>query len=164
MTAWLAILYTFDGRPEAAIAEARKALDLTPGFPTAYFVIAETHAMQGRWDQAIEAVQNAAKGDPSWHWALGAMYARAGRTAEARRILAEMDKESTTAYITFWRAATYAALGEKDDAFKWIAREPRHVWVSWMFTRDFQWVMQPVLSDPRYTELQRKFNVPDWRH
>jgi hypothetical protein len=32
-----------------------------------------------------------------------------------------------------------------------------------MFTKDFLWVMQPVLSDPRYTELQRKFNVPDWR-
>ncbi len=163
MTAWLAILYTYDGRPELAIAEARKALDLMPGFPTAYFVIAETHATQGRWDQAIEAIGNAAKGDPSWHWALGAMYARAGRTAEARRILAEMDKESTTAYITFWRAATYAALGENDEAFKWITREPRHVWVSWMFTKDFEWVMQPVLSDPRYTELQRKFNVPDWR-
>jgi eukaryotic-like serine/threonine-protein kinase len=163
MTAWLAILYTYTDQPERAIAEARKALDLAPGFPTAYFVMAETYAVQGRWDQAIEAVGNAAKGDPSWRWALGPMNARAGRTAEARRILAEMDKESATAYITFWLAATYAALGENDEAFKWIAHEPRHVWVSWMFTKDFQWVMQPVLSDPRYTELQRKFNVPDWR-
>ena len=163
MTAWLAILYMYDDRPELAIAEAKKALDLAPGFPIAHFVIAQTYASQGRWDQAIESAQNAAKGDPSWHWTLGAFNARAGRVTEARRILAEMDKEPQTSFITFWRAATHAALGEKDEAFRWITHEPRHVWVSWMFTKDFLWVMQPVLSDPRYTELQRKFNVPDWR-
>jgi serine/threonine-protein kinase len=160
MTGWLAELYRYNGQYDLALAEARKALDLTPGFPAAHFVMAQTYASQGRWDQAIEAVQNAAKSDPDWRWALGAVNARAGRTTEARRILAELNKENATSWMVFWRAATYAALGEKDEAFKWIAHEPGHIWVPWMFTREWVWFMEPLYSDPRFDQFRVKFNVP----
>jgi TolB-like protein/tRNA A-37 threonylcarbamoyl transferase component Bud32 len=163
MTAWLGELYRWNGQYDLAIAEVRKALELSPKFWPSYFVQGMTYADQGRWDQAIEAMRQAGEADPEAHWAVGAMYARAGRTAEARKMLAELNKEPASSWTALWRGCIYAALGEKDAAFKWLSYEPHHIWTPWLFSKEWQMFMKPLYGDPRFRGMQRKMNVPELR-
>ena len=160
-TAWLGELYRWNGQDDLAIAEARKALELDPKFPAAHFVLGMTYADQGRWDQAIEAMRQAAKDDPDWRWAIGAMYVSAGRTADGRRVLAELNKEATSEWTALWRACIYAALGETDAAFKWLEYKAHHVWTPWLLSPEWKIFIKPLHGDPRFKRLQRKMGVPE---
>jgi TolB-like protein/Tfp pilus assembly protein PilF len=160
MTAWLGDLYRWNGQPDLAIAEAQKALVLNPKFWPSYFVLGLTYADQGKWDQAVEAMRQVGQADPDARWALGAMYARVGRTSEARKMLAELNKEPDSSWSALWRGCIYAALGEKDNAFKWLSYEPHHIWTPWLFSREWQVFIKPLHEDPRFREMQRKMNVP----
>jgi len=161
-TAWLGGLYRWDGQPELAIAEEQKAIELNKTFPAAHFVLGLTYADLGQWDKAVDAMKKAAEADPDWRWALGSMYARAGRTAEARRMLSELNKQGTNEWTALWRATMNAALGEKDEAFKWLAYEPHHGWVPWLLCPEWQIFMKPLRGDPRFREMQRKMHVPEF--
>ncbi len=161
-TAWLGELYRWNGQPELAMAEARKALELNAKFPPAHFVMSLTHAGQGRWDEAVRAMGQVADGNPNWRWALGALQARTGRTVEARRMLAELNGQATTSWTALWRGCLYAALGEKDSAFKWLSYEPHHAWTPWLFSTEWRIFIEPLYSDPRFREMQRKMGVPEF--
>jgi eukaryotic-like serine/threonine-protein kinase len=160
MTAWLGDLYRWSGQPDLAIAEAKKATELNPKFPPSYFVLSWTYADQGKWDQAIEFMRKAGEADPEWRWAAGAMFAAAGRTAEAHKVLAELSKEPDSSWTALWRGCIHAALGEKDAAFKWLSYEPHHIWTPWLFTKQWQLFIKPLHGDPRFRDMQRKMNVP----
>ncbi len=160
MTAWLGELYRWNGQPDLAIAETKKAIELNPKFPPSYFVQGLTYADQGQWDKAVGAMQQAGEAAPSWRWAAGAMYARVGRTAEARQMLAELHKRPTTAWTALWRGTLHAVLGDKDEAFKWLSYEPHHIWTPWLFSKEWQVFMEPLFDDPRFRDMQRKMNVP----
>jgi hypothetical protein len=54
-----------------------------------------------------------------------------------------------------------AALGDKDDAFKWLGYEPHHIWTPWLFSKEWQIFIQPIRDDPRFRDMQRKMNVPE---
>jgi hypothetical protein len=54
---------------------------------------------------------------------LAITYARTGREKEAGQILEELKNVAATKYIPAEEiAAVYVALGEKDEAFKWLER------------------------------------------
>ena len=160
-TAWLGELYRWDGQYDKAMAEARKSIEINPKFPPGHFVLGMTYADQERWDQAVEAMRQAGEANPNWRWALGAMYARVGRTDEARRMLAELKKLPTRSWTALWRGCIHAALGEKDEAFKWLSYEPHHIWTPWLFSKEWQIFIKPLHDDPRFREMQRKMNVPE---
>jgi TolB-like protein len=162
-TAWLGELYRLNGEPEKAIAEAQKALQLSPGFWVSHFVMAQVYAEQANWDKAVEAMRRASEQFPDLRWAVGAMCAAAGRTAEARTILAELNTQPVNPWGALWRAVLHAALGDKDAAFEWVSHEPHHPWVASLAMREWAFYTKSLVGDPRYGELQRKMNVPDWR-
>lgn len=159
-TAFLGELYRWNGQYDLAIAEARKSIELNPKFPPGHFVLSWTYADQGQWGQAVEAMRQAGEANPDWRWALGAMYARAGRTEEARQMLAELHAEPTGSYTALWRGTLHAALGEKDEAFKWLSYEPHHVWTPWLFSPEWRIFIEPLHGDPRFRDMQRKMHVP----
>jgi TolB-like protein/Flp pilus assembly protein TadD len=159
-TAWLGELYRWNGQYDQAIAEAQRSIELNLKFPPGYFVLASTYYDQGKPDQAVDTMRHAAEANRNWRWALGAMYARVGRTAEAREMLAELNKIPPRSWTALWRGTIYAALGEKDNAFKWFAYEPHHIWTPWLFSKEWQMFIKPLNDDPRFREMQRKMNVP----
>jgi tetratricopeptide (TPR) repeat protein len=159
-TAWLGELYRLNGEPEKAIAEARKALELNPAFTTSQFVMALAYADQAKWDLAVEAARRAADGDPDWRWAVGAMCAAAGRTAEARQVLAKLNALPVDPWGAVWRALIHAALGEKDAAFEWVNHEPHHPWVAAIFLREWEFWTKALVDDPRFEQCRRKMGVP----
>ena len=56
-------------------------------------------------------------------------------------------------------AEVYTALGDKDNAFKWLekAYEKKHMPLIWL-KADPEW--DPLHSDPRFKELTDKIGIP----
>jgi TolB-like protein len=155
---WLGWMYYWAGRYEEALAEARSSLDLNPEFPLGHHVMGLAYAEQGKFEEAIAAHERAEAISPDWKWGLGIDYAKAGREDEALRVAGELEAD-----ITQWNswslAEIYAALGDKEEAIRWVeeAFERRHAYMPWLnrfapfeFLRD----------DPRFQDVARRANAP----
>ncbi len=143
---------------DAALREARKALELNPDFAVAWAVVGYAYAAKGMFDEAIEAHRKAAAADADWRWPLGRTYALAGRRDEAEKLAEELKKEPTP-LNAFGLAGVYAALGDKDEAFAWMARaaELRFSWMPWI-RMDHSFA--PLRGDPRFAEFCRRWKLP----
>src|SRR6185295_1265018 len=67
---------------------------------------------------------------------------------------------STQHYVSAYRiAAVYAALGDRDRAFKWLehAYESRDGWLIWLVVDP---VVDSLRSDERFTDLLRRMGLP----
>ena len=163
-TAWLGGLYWTIGRDSEAIVQAQKALDLAPDFPVGLYVLGGAYAEVGRFDEAIETYQQALKKYPnqSFTWSLAGVYARAGRRAEAREIMADLESGAPLRDATdpWFIAGAYVLLGEHDEAMKWLERayEARSLFLPGV-GRD-RW-FKPLHTDPRFRALLRRLNLAE---
>ena len=91
---------------------------------------------------------------------LGRVYIKAGRLADGRRILGELQarvrKDGVGAYEI---AFIYAALGNTDKAFRWldVAYENRDPGLKFLKVDSLFDVLR---SDPRLQELERRVGLP----
>ncbi len=158
IAAWLAHLYWAYGRYGEALVQARAALDLSPEFPVGLYELGLVYASMGRYEEAIAAHRRAGAASPAWRWALAHTYALAGRTAEARRLLADLEREPDV-WNTWGIAEIYTALGDKDAAFRWLqaAYDQGHSYIPWL-----QWNpnFAPLRDDPRFEALRRRLRLP----
>lgn len=156
-TSGLALLYNMDGRPGDAITEANKALEIRADDPMGLLALGDAHRLQGRMDEAIATHERLAAVAPATRWALGATYAAAGRTADARRIAADLEADGPTAIGAFGIAAIHARLGEPGMALKWVDHRPAHAWLPW--ARNIEW-FDGLWPDPRFREFVRELRLP----
>jgi len=156
-TAWLGELYRWEGRYDEATAEALKSIEMAPNFPVGHMVLAHVYQDQGRYDEAIAAIRKAAEASARYRWVLGPAYVAAGRTDEARQVLAELNQQKDGPWIALWRARLYTALGENDEAFRWLNYEPHHAFLAWVRVGDWA---APLRKDPRFRDLLRRMNLP----
>lgn len=156
-TAWLGEQYRWEGQLDEAETEARRAIEMDPRFPPSHFVLGLVYQDRGMYDQAIAEMQKAEEASPAWHWAVGPTYVRAGRVEDARRLLAELNTKKPTPWGAFWRVAISSALGEDDEAFRWLEYEPHHIWIAWF--RVLDWCPVPR-TDPRFDAALRRMNLP----
>jgi hypothetical protein len=145
---------------EAALEKAQHALELDPDFPPAYLVIADVDPQRRQPEKAVAAARRMAKIDPSWEWFAGRVYALAGRRAEAREILTRLRAQKVTPWSAFGLAALYGALGDRDEAFRWLNYEHPHAWVPWV--RVLPW-FEPLWNDARLPALLAKMHLPPLR-
>jgi tetratricopeptide (TPR) repeat protein len=71
-------------------------------------------------------------GSPLMLALLGHAYAVAGRTAEAKQVLTDLQQLQDQRYVSpYTVAAIYAGLGDQEQAFKWLERavEERDIWL-----------------------------------
>jgi hypothetical protein len=82
-----------------------------------------------------------------------------GRREDAHRILDQLIDKSRQQYVAADSIATvYAALGQKDDAFRWLERaidEHSAPAASFIFHPEFR----PLRSDPRFADLVRRIGI-----
>lgn len=156
-TAWLGGLYWIDGRPEEAAAEALKSLEMDPDFAHGLYVLGEAYTALGRIDEAVEAHRRMVTVAPDWSWALGRTYALAGREGEARKIAAQLEGAVATPWRAYGLVTLYAALGENDDAFRWLAFDQPHGWIPWVRIMP---PYQPLRNDPRFGDFLKRLNLP----
>jgi serine/threonine protein kinase/Flp pilus assembly protein TadD len=151
--------YWLAGQYDDALAEARKSLDLNPNFAEGLIVEGYVYADKGMFDQAIAAHQKAAAADKAMRWPLAVTYVRAGRQDDARKLAAELEKQPTP--VNAWGLTQiYAALGEKDEAFRWlnVAYTSRFSFMPWIQEDPF---FASLRSDPRFQKILRNIKFPE---
>ena len=86
-------------------------------------------------------------------------HAAAGRKAEAEAVLAELHARDRNEYVralTF--ALAYAALGDMDEAFRWIDQAiDNH---DFAFSNPYWPPWHPLRGDPRFLDMLRRINYP----
>ena len=110
---------------DRAIEQLRSTIEIDPNFIDAHGSLGEVYLQQKFYDQAIAEFQKAKQAENS-AWAsakIGQVYAMSGKTADARRIIAELEEQlKRGAASPDYIAGIYAQLGEKEQALAWLER------------------------------------------
>jgi len=157
---------------DEAIVQYRKALELEPDAFT-YFGLVLARAEEGDYATAISEAEKATKVDssPLLLTSLASAYARAGRRADANRVLWRLQEiwerqgrapawhTARSPYVCPYEVAgVYAQLGETDRAFDWLDKAYRNRSCLYWLRVDPRF--DSIRSDPRFQELLAKMNFP----
>jgi len=159
-------------RYDEAIVQYRKALELEPDAIT-YFGLVLARAEKGDHATAVSEAERATKVDssPLLLTSLASAYARAGRRADANRVLRRLqelwDRQGTapawhtasSPYVCPYEVAgVYAQLGDNDRAFDWLDKAYRNRSCLYWLRVDPRF--DSIRSDPRFQQLLAKMNFP----
>jgi len=142
-----------------AVASHREMLELDPAFAYLFAPGGDAYREMGRLEEALAEYARAerASGFPQHGQAIA--LARAGRTAEAREILARLEALSRERYVApELIAAVYANLGETERAFEWIDNGYR-IRSSYLPYNHAHPEFDPIRSDPRFAALLRRMGI-----
>ncbi len=159
---------------DEATIQYRKALDIEPDAIT-YFGLVLARAEKGDYATAIAEAQKARKlnDSPLLLTALASAYARAGRRADANRVLRRLEEMwkqlgvapawhvagSRSPYVCPYEVAgVYAQLGDKERAFEWLDKAYRNRSCLYWLRTDPRF--DSLHSDLRFQELLAKINFP----
>jgi len=144
------------GRFDDAIEQCRKALELDPGAVAAHTVLRWAYERKGMSHEALAAFEQErvfAGDTPTTHAKRAHLLAAIGRHDEARVILQEILERRQQQWVTAYEVAIiYGLLGERDNAFNWLAQAEREHAVGFTFVR-VDPHLESLRSDPRFREL-----------
>lgn len=142
-------------RYDEGIAHLRKVLELDPTLRDAHSALAFNFAGKRMYAEALAECEEA--GNPS---VCGWVYAVSGRRAQALQIVERFKESSKREYVdAIWIVATYAGLGQKDQALEWLERNYVECALGMVFLKvapDFD----SLRSEPRFQDLLRRMAVP----
>jgi len=158
----LAMTFHFQGDAKRALAELRKGAELDPNFAGIRLRFGDVYSSQGRFEQAIseyEAMRKVVPDTPYGLGGLGYAYAAAGRQAEARRVLAELQRWLQQGYQVRGGIATvHLGLGEREQALDQLERAAAdHEQSVCNLKSGPEW--RDLRSEPRFAALLRKMNL-----
>lgn len=156
---WQAGVFNWSGDHDQAIEEALKALELVPDFPVGLANLGDAYEAAGMYEEAIPIRQKAGELNPAYKWGLGHTLALAGQRDEALQVAAELESQPDV-WNTWGLAEIYTALGDKDEAFRWLeaAYEQHHPYIQWL-RRNINF--EPLHDDPRYEDLAQRLELPE---
>jgi len=131
------------GRIDEAIQQFQNTLELDPNDAVTLSRLGRSYAAKHQYDRAVALIEKALAIDdkPVRRRLLGSIYVQAGKTDEARAVIAELKELSKRHYVSpSLIASLYALLGEKDQAIAWLDKAHRD---------DF-----PSRSDPDFDNLR----------
>jgi TolB-like protein/Tfp pilus assembly protein PilF len=143
-------------RFDDARVRLERALELEPRNWGTYARLANVHEQLGRYDDALgvlhqtEAIAGSAA--PPFSGVRARIFAQAGRTAEARRLVAQVPEDDPV------RAEVFAALGDRDAAFTSLfqALDRRD---SWLLFIKREPIFDGLHHDPRWADVLRRMNL-----
>ena len=136
-------------------------LEENPKFDHAIYLRALVLQRNGQHDEALSAFKSLySRNKPLAGSALGNAYGRAGRIAEARKVLTEMQalaKQRFVPPIEF--AIIYVGMGDKDNALIWLEEAYNKRFATLIYV-----TVDPIFaalhSDSRYVSLVQRLNLP----
>ena len=162
------ILY-FAHQYDQAIAFYKKSLEMDANFMVAHYLLAYAYEQKGMYPDASSEFQKASdllgddSKDRSAGW-LGHLYGISGRREEALRTIRDVkalvhQPGFEDYYLELQIASIYAALNEHDHAFEWLSKIlGQHTYSMIYMTMDPRF--DGLRTDPRYTDLLRRMNLP----
>jgi TolB-like protein/Tfp pilus assembly protein PilF len=112
----------------------------------------------GKLDQAFAEIEKAKatrKDDPLFVYSSGMAYAAAGKQAEARQIIRDLEKMGGAGLSTgHWIAKICATLNDKDMALEWLERVLATGSIGVFYKDEPVW--DPIRDDPRFASFVEK--------
>lgn len=139
-----------------------RAIELDPRFDGAHTDLARSLEALGRFDEAhaqYEEGRRLGGGVAGPSIGLAHLAASRGDAAEARRMLGELVAARGTRVVSAWGLATVcAALGEVDEAFRWLETAFAEGATGLVFLRVHP-RLDPIRHDPRHAEMVRRLKL-----
>jgi serine/threonine-protein kinase len=168
-----AVLHSMARRYGDAIERCETTLELSSTYYRTYWNLGRSRLAKAEFGPAIEALERARElsrekppadqapnqpddlslENPFMMAVIADGYARAGRTAEAHRVMDQLKAIGREKYVSpaAW-AAIYIGLGEHDRAFEWLAKavEERSSLLVWLKVDP---AFDPIRGDRRFQKL-----------
>ena len=150
--------YIVAGRYDEAIEHIHKALELDPEFGDAYLSLGVALELKGDVPGAIANFKRARQlGDVVASLTfLGNLYGKTGNTAEAAKMLAELEQLATKQHVSAYLFAVFeAGLGNKSEAFRWLEKNYTDR-SSDIANIKVDPLLKPLHGDPQFEALAQK--------
>jgi TolB-like protein/DNA-binding winged helix-turn-helix (wHTH) protein/tetratricopeptide (TPR) repeat protein len=149
-------------RYEEAVRELRSSLAVHPNGAGSLWLLGFTLVINGQASEAIPLLERAAAladGSSGFIDVLGAAYARAGRRADALRILAELKRRKQHGYVAAASfVIVYLGLGENEQAFAWLEEAYKERSNMLQFVKVHP-LFDPLRGDPRFADLLHRVGL-----
>jgi DNA-binding winged helix-turn-helix (wHTH) protein/TolB-like protein/cytochrome c-type biogenesis protein CcmH/NrfG len=155
-SALIGMVLIYQRRCDQAIEQLQLTLEMDPDFSTTNTYLAAAYLCRGEYDRALEHLARVKSFAPGSAGYLGQIYALSGRRAEAVEEIDRLLALSKQRYVPAYDIATiYAALGETDKTFDWLARafEERSQILGWL---PWDPVFDGIRKDARYAPLAKR--------
>ena len=147
---------------DKALEQERKALELDPDLLGAHRDLSYIYMEESKTSEAVAELERTltkSADDQTTLSFLGLAYARAGRRADAQRILDDLNERSKHGYIAAESMARiYVGLGEKDKALEWLEKDREDRRITNVMPK-INPLYDPLRSDPRFADLLRRMNL-----
>jgi TolB-like protein/DNA-binding winged helix-turn-helix (wHTH) protein/Tfp pilus assembly protein PilF len=146
---------------DEAMRQCKQSLDLDPNFAMGHWCLGQVYLAKRQFAEATSELRRADElgTTPLIVCDLGCVYAAAGKKMEAWEVLNSLKKRSRFTYVSpYLIASIYSALGENDEAFKWLEKAyDTRDGISYLVADP---MMDPLRSDPRYARLVERLHLP----
>jgi len=142
-------------RYDDAIQRLQPIADSDPNYHQTHAFLALAYEQKGELSKAIVEMEKAYELDkePEALAQLGHIYAMAGRTVDARKVLAQLMKLSRQRYVSTYNIAlVHAGLGEREEAFRWLQTVEKDR-SEWFAEINVDPRFDALHSDPRFAGL-----------
>jgi len=141
-----------------------KYLESDPNAGLAHFYRSLAYGAKGMFQEALEEAKKYQAGDPARDAGgvgmIALAYANAGQKEKARELLNELlQRDARGEHVVEYRiAAVYEALGERDEAFRWLGKaiDDREGLGSWLLWIKYDPVWKEMRKDSRFKEAEKR--------
>jgi eukaryotic-like serine/threonine-protein kinase len=149
-------------RPDEAVQQLRRVIELDPEDAIAHSFLALALEAKGLTKESLAENDKARQyGAAFVTGSIAGVYCRAGRPAEARKMLAEIESRAKQQYVApLQQAVIHFALGENEEGFRFLnlSAEQRDFNLQYEGTDP---AFNPVRRDPRLIALRQKLGLPE---
>jgi len=140
---------------DTAIAQYLRSVERFPDFDYTWILLSLAYSMNGQHEEAIQAGRKTLElspGDANYSILLASVLARAGDEAEARSLM-----ESTSGADPTRIALVHAALGETDEAIRWLEQgiDAGSPFVTELRDPGYD----PIRTDPRFQAAMKRVGL-----
>jgi predicted Zn-dependent protease len=156
-TSWESLAETrfYMGQLDEAATDGKKALELSSDVWPGAILLSQIYLMQGRPQDALPEIE-IVRFDAARAWLHAIAYHALGRKKESDAALSELIAKY---HETMLVAEVYACRNQPDKAFEWLDRAYAQRDSSLIYTK-VEPLLKSLHSDPRYTALLKKLNLP----
>ena len=155
----MAFIHYFDRQYDVALEDMQQSAALHANAEEILFPLGAIYVEKGLYNEGIQEFQRL--GDlPHALGHMGNAYARQGRPAEARATVGKLKLGiEKTGIGRYEIALVYAGLKENDNAFEWLEKafQVRDKGLTYL---KIDPCLDPLRSDPRFTELIKRVGLP----
>ncbi|CAN5460422.1 hypothetical protein BH10ACI3_BH10ACI3_15590 [soil metagenome] len=150
-------------RFDDAIEELRSVIVLDPNYAETYFYLGIAYLGKGSYQDAVATLNRYLEldEDPVTRGFHAFALAKTGNREQAAKELERLKQESSTRYVPgIAFALVYIALGEKEEALDWMAKdvdEPS----SWASYYTVYPTFDDLRNEPRYKAMLKQMNLPE---